>query len=157
VPLRTVVGRNLLSDDMRAHNAIFGAEMSSHMIYGDIAYADATTFSLLLILDLLTASGKPFSQLVQEFEKYAPYERNYLVPNPDAAIRAIEAAFPDAAKDYLDGVTLEFDNSWLVIRKSNTEPLLRLRGEGDSQAAIEGRFKTAERIIFQQGGTIHYH
>ncbi len=155
--LRTVVGRNLLCDDMRQNNALFGAEVSSHMIYADVEYADASTLSMLLILDLLTRSAMPFSQLTKQFAKYTSYERNYIVPNADSVVRAIQTTFADAECDYLDGITFLFSDSWIVVRKSNTEPLLRVRGEGLTPGAIESRFKAAERVIIQQGGRVEYH
>jgi phosphomannomutase len=157
VPLRTVVGRSLLADDMVAHKALFGAEISGHMVYEEVANADATSLTMLKVIDVLTKSNKPFSELVKEFSRYHRYERDYVAPNPDATLHAIEAAFPNAKKDYLDGITLEFEDAWFVARKSNTEPVLRLRGEGTTPAAIESKFKAAEHIIIQLGGHIEYH
>lgn len=155
-PLRTVVGRNMLVDDMREHNAIFGGEVSSHMVYADVAYADASTLSMLLVLRSIARAGKPLSALVAQYNKYAALERNYRVPDAAAALKAVEHTFPGAEKDYLDGVTLRLPEGWLVARTSNTEPVVRLRGEAADRATIERLFHKAEKAVLQQGGHVEY-
>jgi phosphomannomutase len=154
VPLRTRVGRNVLVDDMRRENAIFGGESSSHMIYSDLAYADCTLLSMLLVFNLVERSGKPLSVLTKGVLRYPLLpEKNYRVTDVEGVLHDLLHAFPEARIDRLDGLALVFDDGWIVVRPSNTEPVLRLRAEANTTERLAQFTATTERIITARGGT----
>jgi phosphomannomutase len=62
---------------------------------------------------------------------------NFEVADKDGLIEKIAASFPDAKQDRLDGITVEYPTWWCNVRKSNTEPLLRLVMEADDAATFE--------------------
>jgi len=154
-PLRTRVGRNILVDDMRRENALFGAESSSHMIFGDLAYADAAPLAMLIIFGLVERSDKPFSALVNGILKYPLQpEKNYTVRDTKTVLEALPALFPEATIDRLDGLALLFPDGWIVVRPSNTEPLIRLRAEADTPERLEAFVTAVDALVTKLGGTV---
>ena len=92
----------------------------------------------MLVLNRLSRDARPFSEILAPLRRYPQTgEVNFEVADKDAKIREIAAAFADAKVDFLDGVTVEYPEWWFNVRKSNTEPLLRLCLEGTTQAAFD--------------------
>ena len=149
-PVMSKTGHAFIKERMRLEDAIYGGEMSAHHYFKDFSYCDSGMIPWLLIGDIISKSGKPLSALVEERMASYPVsgEINSRVGSPDAIIRAIERQFcPGGQMDYTDGLSVEFDNYRFNLRKSNTEPLLRLNVEsrGDEQLMRE---KTAELLTF---------
>jgi phosphomannomutase len=154
-PVRTKVGRANVIDAMMRTDALFGAETSSHLMFRDTFYGETTTLVLLLVLDTLGNANKPFSQLVKPYEQYALLpETNFTIDDKDGAMEALVNAFPDAQLDRLDGVCFTFTDGWLVARASNTEPILRLRGEADTADLLKSRLAKAQAVIAACGGAL---
>jgi phosphomannomutase len=152
--VRTKVGRASVIDAMLAHDAVFGAETSSHLMFKETFYGEAATLAMLLVIDTVSRSSKPFSALTKQYKQYALLpETNYSIEDKLGAMQALEQAFPDATADHLDGVCLTFTDGWIVARASNTEPILRLRGEANSHEVLFERLKRAEDAITRLGGT----
>ncbi|HLH45598.1 MAG TPA: phosphomannomutase/phosphoglucomutase, partial [Acidimicrobiales bacterium] len=96
----------------------------------------------LLVLELLSTSGRPLSELLAPYERYADSgEINTEVPDPAAAVEAVAAyeAAAGNAVDRLDGLTVEHPGWWYNLRPSNTEPLLRLNVEARTVEECERR------------------
>jgi phosphomannomutase len=94
--------------------------------------------ALLQCLDLFSEEGETITQAIAPYNtRFRSGEINSKVTDADAKMREIEAHFKDAKIDHLDGVTVEYDHWWLNVRKSNTEPLLRLNVEGDTKELME--------------------
>jgi phosphomannomutase len=97
---------------------------------------------------VLSRSGKKLSQLRQQYTHYAAIpETNFIVKDKDLVLKSIKNTFKDAQIDELDGVTLTFKDGWMNIRGSNTEPLLRLNAEADSQSILNNYVNKATKII----------
>lgn len=151
-PVRSPVGHSNIHDKMSESSAVFGAESSGHMMYRDTLNAEATTLTMLMIMRILEEEGVSFSQHIRRYDVYATLtEHNFKVDDADAAIDAFEKAFPDGTTDHLDGVFVQFAHGWLSLRKSNTEPLVRLRGEALTQAELDFIFKRAEQVLLGVG------
>ena len=86
----------------------------------------------------MSRTGKPLSQLVEERMSAYPVsgEINSVVDDADAAISRVEAYFQGGERDHLDGLSVAFDDFRFNIRKSNTEPLLRLNVESRGDIAL---------------------
>jgi len=97
----------------------------------------------------ILATGKKFSILKKPLEKfYQTDEINYKIPNADEAIRAIEKEFDDCFLTHMDGVTVESEDGWWFnIRKSNTEPLVRLRIEGKNKKEVDSVLNRVKKTI----------
>lgn len=139
---RVRVGHTLIKEKMRALNAIFCGEHSGHYYFRDNFFADSAIIAALLVLELMSEKGKKLSELVEEYDKYfASGEINFKVEEKQAVMKKIEAVYKDKADsiDWLDGVTVWFDDWWFNVRPSNTEPLLRLNIEADSKELLENK------------------
>src|SRR5439155_6201805 len=83
-----------------------------------------------LMLSIMSAQDKPLSQLVAPLYKYAQSgELNFQIEDKDGKIRELADHYKKAQVDYLDGITVDNGDWWFNVRKSNTEPLLRLNLE----------------------------
>ncbi|WP_051261953.1 phosphomannomutase/phosphoglucomutase [Tropheryma whipplei] len=154
--VRTRVGHSFIKDIMHKTNALFGCEHSAHYYFRDFWGADNGMLAALYVMAELCESPMPMSVLSR---KYTPYfqsgETNYRVHNPDMTMSAIRQAFPGAYVEFLDGMTLYESVKdpgperfwWLNVRKSNTEPLLRLNVEAQTEDLMRLVRDKAVKII----------
>jgi len=134
-PVRTRVGHSFIKQVMAETGAIFGGEHSGHYYFRDNYRADSGLIAALVILEELSATGVPLSELLAPYRRYADSgEINTKVDDPPAAVEALAAHFAAEGRhgDRTDGLTVEFDDWWFNVRPSNTEPLLRLNVEARS-------------------------
>ena len=148
VPVMTKTGHAFIKERMRKEDALYGGEMSAHHYFRDFGYCDSGMIPWLLVASLLsTGEGLKLSSLVEERKNAYPVsgEINNRVGDPDGVIAAIEEKYAAGEKDYTDGLSVEFENYRFNVRKSNTEPLLRLNVEtrGDKELLEE---KTRELL-----------
>ena len=132
VAVQSKTGHAFIKQTMRAHEAVYGGEMSAHHYFRDFAYCDSGMIPWLLMAELISTSGKSLGDLVaDQFKKFpSSGEQNFTVSDPDKVIAVIHARFGDtAALDEMDGVSLSFSGWRFNLRKSTTEPLIRLNVE----------------------------
>ena len=131
VPLVTKTGHALIKERMWQENSIYGGEMSAHHYFRDFGYCDSGMIPWLLVCSIISRTGKSLSQLINERMRAYPIsgEINSVVEDPDAAIGRVEKQFSGGHHDYIDGLSVAFDDFRFNIRKSNTEALLRLNVE----------------------------
>jgi phosphomannomutase len=126
-------GHAFLKQALRDTGAVYGGEMSAHHYFRDFMCCDSGMIPWLLVAELVGRSGKPLSDLVSAGMAAFPSsgEINFRLADPAAAIARIEAAFAPLApaRDETDGLSLSFGSWRLNLRRSNTEPLLRLNVE----------------------------
>jgi len=138
IPVRSQVGHSLIKPEMRAQNIPFGGEHSGHFYFRENWFADSGMIALLQCLDLFSEEGETVTQAIAPYNtRFRSGEINLPVADADAKMAEIEGHFADARIDHLDGVTVSYADWWLNVRKSNTEPLLRLNVEGDTRARME--------------------
>jgi phosphomannomutase len=129
-PVRTRVGHSFIKQVMAETGAIFGGEHSGHYYFRDNWRADSGIIAALVVLAQLSQAGVALSELRRPFERYAASgEINTRVADQEAAVEKVAAAWPDAPKDRLDGLSVDCGDFWFNVRPSNTEPLLRLNLE----------------------------
>ncbi len=147
-PVRTRVGHSFIKAVMAETGAIFGGEHSGHYYFRDNWRADSGIIATMVVLEQLARASMPLSELRRPFERYADSgEINTEVDDQQAVMAAVEASYPDAAADHLDGLTLDFGGWWFNLRPSNTEPLLRLNLEAPTPEECEARTKEVLRLI----------
>jgi len=139
-PVLCKTGHAFIKERMRVENALYGGEMSGHHYFRDFAYCDSGMIPWLLILEIMGRTGQPLSALVAERMARYPVsgEINRQLADPDAALQRVEARYQaDAiALDRTDGLSLEFPHWRFNLRKSNTEPVLRLNVETRQDPAL---------------------
>ncbi|HET6874679.1 MAG TPA: phosphomannomutase/phosphoglucomutase, partial [Acidimicrobiales bacterium] len=143
-PVRTRVGHSYIKGVMADTGALFGGEHSGHYYFRDNYRADSGCIAALLVLEVLSVSDRPLSEIRKDFERYADSgEINTAVEDPAAVIEKVAAHFAaDGRLDRLDGLTVDMGDWWFNLRPSNTEPLLRLNLEAADRDACDAR--TAE-------------
>ncbi|MCJ7453534.1 MAG: phosphomannomutase [Steroidobacteraceae bacterium] len=147
-------GHAFMKQVMRDVDGIYGGEMSAHHYFRDFAYCDSGMIPWLVVLQVMSDTGKTLSQLVGERMRLFPAsgEINRRVPDAPATFAAVLARYQPEAKnvDHTDGVSVEFDRWRFNLRSSNTEPLIRLNVESRGDEALM-REKTAELLALIGG------
>jgi len=126
-PIRERVGHSFMKATMREHDSPFGGELAGHFYFRRNYTADSSIMILIEALNHLRENGKTLSELVAPLERYsATGEINFHVDDKEGMIKKLAEVFSDGEIDYLDGVTVQYEDWWFNVRPSNTEPLLRL-------------------------------
>jgi phosphomannomutase len=155
------VGFAFMNENMRKHDAIFGAEVSGHYSFRALYYLDGGLMMLVQMLNALYAKnnrGKRLSTLVKPLNKYFSCgEINYPLKDhveKERVLKMVLDYFKSNRKKFfvkkisvLDGISVIMKDSWLNLRASNTEPLLRLRAESKNRNALEKIRKQVEKLI----------
>jgi phosphomannomutase len=148
--VRERVGHAFMKRTLRRYGGPYGGELSGHFYFRDLWYTDSGVYAAGLVLCQVSRTEAPFSQILAPLRRYPTTgEVNFEVADKDALIEEIARRFPDARQDRLDGVTIEYPTWWCNVRKSNTEPLLRLVMEADDAAT----FETAKTALLSILGT----
>jgi len=148
VPIRSKVGHSIIKGLMREEDIVFGGEHSGHFYFRDNWYADSGMIALLQCLEVFSDANKPVSEVIEPVDtRFRSGEVNSRVDDSAAKLRQIETRYSDAKIDHLDGVTIAYPHWWMNVRPSNTEPLLRLNVEGDSEALMEQHRDEALAVI----------
>jgi phosphomannomutase len=139
-PVLCKSGHAFIKQKMREVDAIYGGEMSAHHYFRDFAYCDSGMIPWLIVLQILSETGKPLSALVGERIAKFPSsgEINNRVPDGKAAIAAVQSRYERVAKniDFTDGLSIDLGDWRLNLRASNTEPLIRLNVESRGDAKL---------------------
>ncbi len=133
---RSAVGEANVVERMIAHRAVIGGEGSNGgIIFPTVHYCRDSYTGMAFLLDRMAESGMTLKELAARLPRFyrlgtkVPFQHGRL----GGIIQAFEARFPDAHADRSDGLKLNFEDGWLHVRASNTEPLLRLSVESQSE------------------------
>lgn len=133
VPVMSKTGHAFIKERMRAEDAVYGGEMSAHHYFRNFAYCDSGMIPWLLVLEIMSRTGRSLSELVGERMALFPAsgEINRVLADPAQAIMSTRKRYEsDAiAIDYTDGLSMEFAEWRFNLRCSNTEPVVRLNVE----------------------------
>lgn len=142
LPVLNKAGHSFFKERMRKEDAVFAGEMSGHYYFKDFFYADNGLIPFLLMLQIISTSNQKTSQLFDlYFEKYPTSgEINSELPSIEMVepiLKRLETQYPDAKKDYTDGLSLEYPNWRANIRASNTQSLVRLNVEANDSEILK--------------------
>ncbi len=155
-PVRSRVGHVFMKAAMAQHDAAFGGELSGHFYFRDNFYADSGAIAMAVVLTVLARGSRSMSELIRPLARYAQSgEINFQVEDKDAALATLRRAFGGAGTiDELDGVTIDnFKGSggwWCNVRKSNTEPLLRLNLEAKDRKTLDRALAQVAPLLGQR-------
>ena len=142
-------GHSFIKKSMRDNDAVYGGEMSAHHYFRDFYYCDSGMIPWLLILEMISKEKMPLSQMIQKYRERYPVsgEINLKVNNTKTIIDSIKEYYLDDALgvDETDGVGMEFEKWRFNLRASNTEPLIRLNVESNSNESLMNE-KTRELV-----------
>jgi len=155
IPRRDRVGHAFIKKTLADTKAVFGGELSGHFYFRDNFFADSGAIAFARLLSVLSAQNKPLSALVAPLHRYTQSgEINFQVEDKDGKIRELADLYKKGQVDYLDGITVDFGDWWFNVRKSNTEPLLRLNLEAKTPAMMESKFAELKKVL---GEPVHGH
>lgn len=134
-------GHSFIKEKMRQTDAVYGGEMSSHHYFKDFSYCDSGMIPWLLVLEQVVQNGQPLSKLLQARMDMYPCsgEINTRVDSMAEAemlLSRAEAHYADAAIDHVDGLSAAYEDWRFNLRKSNTEPVIRLNVETRGNKAL---------------------
>jgi phosphomannomutase len=152
--VRTRVGHSFIKQVMAETGAVFGGEHSGHYYFRDNYRADSGIITAMIVLELMSVSGRPLSQMLEPFRRYADSgEINTEVANPAATVEAVADYVVDhgGTVDRLDGLTVDHGDWWYNLRPSNTEPLLRLNVEAPGAASCQAHVDEVLELVRRLG------
>lgn len=147
-PIRSPVGYVNTWDNMKKHEAIMGGELSGHYAFRDNFYTDSAFISFLVLLEIISQTNKKVSEIIKELNPYAKApEINLEIEDKETVLNMIKKKYSTGHQDFLDGITVEYDDWWFNVRLSHTEPLLRLTIEAKTKELLEEKKKELTSLI----------
>ena len=141
------VGEVNVVNKMKEVNAVIGGEGNGGVIYPELHYGRDALAGIALFLTHLAKFGKPISVLRSSYPAYF-ISKNKITLTPemdiDALLIKVEEKYKAQPHSTIDGLKIEFDKQWVHLRKSNTEPIIRIYSEGDSETVANN---LANKII----------
>lgn len=155
VPVMWKTGHSLIKEKIKVDKAPFGGEMSGHIFFADRNYGyDDALYAALRVCEILSKTGKTIPELLEglpeahntpELRIDTTEEKKVLI------VEKLKAAFPEGGKDYklnlIDGVRISFPDGWALARSSNTQPVLVLRFESETEAGLKRIRSQVESIV----------
>ncbi len=150
------VGEVNVSTQMQAVNAVIGGEGNGGVIVPDLHYGRDALIGTALFLSILAHKKVSASTLRATYPDYFVSKNKIEMSDPaqiEAALDAVEKHFAGAAVNKLDGLRIDFEQErkWFILRKSNTEPIIRIYAEAPTEAAAEA---VAQEVIAVIGQTL---
>jgi len=143
IPIQSKAGHAFIKERMRAEDAIYGGEMSAHHYFRDFRYCDSGMTPWLLVTEIMSRTDTKLSELISSQQEAFPVsgEINRMVNDPDQVITEIERQYKPLSilTDHTDGLSVEFPDWRFNLRKSNTEPVLRLNVEARQDITLMRR------------------
>lgn len=151
---RSHVGEANVVARMQEVKAIIGGEGNGGVIEPSVGFVRDSFVSMAYALDGLTNRNETLSQWVKSLPSYAIVKSKLTCPQSSVkqACRALEKSYPDATATVGDGLRLDWDNRWVQVRASNTEPIIRVIAEAPETAIAEKLCDDAREIINQALG-----
>jgi len=129
--------------------AIFAGELSGHYYYRDMGFTDNGLLTLVMVANIVAARGKPLSELIRPLDPLS-LDRGDQPPGgatPTGCLRRLRRGTGDADLDHLDGLTVGYPAWWFNIRRSHTEPVVRLNLEADTESLLDEKRQEVFGII----------
>ena len=141
------VGEVNVVTEMKRVGAIIGGEGNGGIIYPELHYGRDALVGVALFLSLLAERGGNVQQLRESYPTYFMSKNKIQLTeqiNPDQILKAMEQKYADEQTTTIDGLKIDFSESWVHLRKSNTEPIIRIYTEAKSQKEAD---ELAQRFI----------
>ena len=144
------VGEVNVVAEMKRTNAVIGGEGNGGVIYPELHYGRDALVGVALFLTLLAKSGKKVSELKKTYPQYC-IAKNKIELTPeidvDALLEAMKEKYASENVTDIDGVKIDFADSWVHLRKSNTEPIIRIYSEASTMEEADKLAEDVKEVI----------
>lgn len=144
------VGEVNVTTEMRRTGAVIGGEGNGGVIYPELHYGRDALVGVALFLSLLAKSGMKVSELKKTYPQYSIAKTKIeLTPETDVdgILEAVKEKYANEKLTTIDGVKIDFEDCWVHLRKSNTEPIIRIYSEAHSMEKAEQLGEDIKKII----------
>ncbi len=147
--VRTPVGEANVAQAMLREDAVIGGEGNGGVIDPRIVPGRDSLVAMAYVLQLMADTGKTLSELVAEIPKYVIIKDKFTCRREDAdrAVAAVKSAFAGEKTDVQDGVRIDWPDSWVHARPSNTEPIMRIIAEAPTREAAQARIDAVRAVV----------
>ncbi|MHA2052513.1 MAG: hypothetical protein ACW99F_02845, partial [Candidatus Hodarchaeales archaeon] len=152
----TRVGHSWIHEELLRRNAIFAGELSGHYYFGGDYYGfDDAIYSSLRMLEILASNDKSFSAMVNDLPSYPASDELRIACDNEAkfgVVENIKKKLIAEASNYItiDGIRAEFDEGWVLVRASGTEPVLSVRAEGKTKSKLSEYFQYIKELAEEE-------
>lgn len=146
----SAVGEVNVTTLMKATNAVIGGEGNGGVIYPELHYGRDALVGVALFLTLLAKSGKKVSELRKQYPAYEIFKTKLeLRPeiDVDALLAAVKEKYAGERITDIDGVKIDFADAWVHLRKSNTEPIVRIYSEAHTAEEARTLAENVKSVI----------
>ncbi|WP_202319223.1 phosphoglucosamine mutase [Archaeoglobus neptunius] len=141
----TVVGSPVVAKVMIEKNAVFGGEGNGGLIFPEHLVARDGGMSVAKVLELMDSTGKKLSELAAEIPRYHIVKGKVECRDKKKLLEELKKEFPEA--NHIDGARIDFDDGWLLIRPSGTEPIARIYAEGKTARRAEELYEMGKKVV----------
>lgn len=151
---RSAVGEANVVDAMLAHDAVFGGEGNGGPIDPRVGMVRDSFVGMAQVLDAMAGREMPIGRLADALPSYRIVKSKVAVPPEEVSrgLDALEKHFGDARADRLDGLRLDWPDRWLLVRPSNTEPIVRAVAEAQTEEQARELCEDAADVLLGTGG-----
>mgnify|MGYP001158943672 FL=1 len=146
----SAVGEVHVVEKMKAVNAVVGGEGNGGIILPKLHYGRDALVGIALFLSFLAKEDETVSNLKKRYSNYVMAKKKIQLSeawDTDALLLAVADTFKNERVTTIDGVKIDFDDSWIHLRKSNTEPIIRLYAEAQNNQRIQAQVEKIETAI----------
>lgn len=147
------IGEVNVTEEMQKQGAVIGGEGNGGVIYPRINFARDSLVGMGLVLHLLAETGQTITELLNSIPRFSMIKEKLACPSNkiSAVLKMIRHEFAAYPMDLRDGVKVSLPNGWLLVRGSNTEPIIRVTAESESettaQEIVAGVFRKVQACI----------
>lgn len=154
-PVLCRVGHSFMKAKLRELDGPFGGELAGHFYFKDFSFGDSAFLTMITVMNILDERKKKLSELIDVYRKYVTSgEINFITENADTFVETAPQVFAGGDVLTIDGVRIDFPDWWFSLRKSNTEPLLRLVIEGETEHVLTERVAQVKKWLLDGGAKI---
>ncbi|TLZ69527.1 MAG: phosphoglucosamine mutase, partial [Methanobacteriota archaeon] len=143
------VGAPIVARAMYESGAVFGGEENGGMIFPEHQFCRDGAMTLAKVLEILARAGRPLSQLLAELPAYSLHKTSvrYKPAERDAILGRLKAAASGLRVEDIDGVKVHFDDGWVLVRPSGTEPIFRIFAEARTEERAKALAGEGEALL----------
>ena len=155
-PIMWKTGHSLIKEKMKETGALIAGELSGHICFAENYYGfDDALYGACALLQIMARSAQPLSRRIAEFPSYVSTPEIRIDVDEESKFEVVRAAVETFSRTHevndVDGARISFDGGWGLMRASNTQPVIVLRFEADSEDRLAYIRSTIESWLREQG------